>query len=180
MSATMVRAPSMRKWWATERQESAASVSASMIAERNAELVAHPLDEVLAVGRLAHRRGGDRSDAAHAAALADHPHAGEAGHGAFHGGVVEVSGGGDALGQAGLVLHLVDHGEAGAGIVLGDEETDGVGAYVEGGQALAPGGTGAASAASDSGRVARVSSFTPEPCAGRSRGALRRDPRRDA
>ena len=108
-------------------------------AQRDAELVAHPLDELLAVGGLAHRGGGDGGDAADATALADHAHAGEPGHGALHGGGVEVPGGGDALGEARLVLHLVDDGEAGAGIVLGDEEADRVGADVEGGEALAPG-----------------------------------------
>jgi hypothetical protein len=106
-------------------------------AQRDAELVAHPLDEILAVGGLAHGGSGDGGDAADAAALADHAHAGEPGHRAFHGGRVEVPGGGDTLGEAGLVLHLVHDGEAGAGIVLGHEETDRVGTDVERGEALA-------------------------------------------
>jgi hypothetical protein len=105
----------------------------------DAELVADALHERLAVGRLAHRGGGHGGDTADPAALADHPHAPEPGHGALDGGRVELPGGGDALRQAGLVLHLVDHGEAGAGVVLGHQETDGVGPDVERGKALAPG-----------------------------------------
>ena len=42
---------------------------------------------------------------------------------------------GQARGEARLVLHLVDDGEAGGGVVLGDQQPDRVGADVDGGDA---------------------------------------------
>ena len=53
--------------------------------------------------------------------------------------LVEAAGRGEPGREAGLVLQLVDDGEAGGGIVLGDEQADGVGADVDGGDALAGG-----------------------------------------
>ena len=58
-------------------------------------------------------------------------------------------------GEARLVLHLVDDGEAGAGVVLGDQQPDRVGADVEGARAARAGAAGAL--ASDSGSTARAS-----------------------
>ena len=106
-------------------------------AERDVQLLPHPADEpgpfsasrTAAVATAAIRRTPRRWQTSRIRR--------EGLDGAVHGGVVEAAGGGEARRQAGLVLELVDDGEAGGGVVLRDEQPDRVGADVDGGDALA-------------------------------------------
>ena len=111
-------------------------------AERDVQLLPHAPDEPRAVLRLPHGRRGHGGDAAHAAALAHLAHPGESLDRALHRGVVETAGAGEPRRQPGLVLQLVDDGEAGGGVVFRDEQADRVRADVDGRDALA--GLGAA------------------------------------
>ena len=80
--------------------------------------------------------------AAHAPALTDRAHPAQSREGAIHRLLVEPPRGGEPTGEPRLVLHFVDHGEAGDRVVLRDQEPDGVGADVEGGEALTAGSRG--------------------------------------
>ena len=62
--------------------------------------------------------------------------------------------------EPGLVLHLVDDLETGGGIVLGHQQADGVGADVDGGDAVARGRARGRLAAPDPGR--RAGDHAPE------------------
>ena len=92
MSATRARPAASGKWCATERQESAASVSASMIRSGMPSSCADPVDEILAVLRLAHRRGGHGRDPPDAAPLGDLAHAAQGLDGPRHRELVEAAG----------------------------------------------------------------------------------------
>ena len=105
--------------------------------ERDVQLLPHPPHEPGAVLRLPNGRGGHGRHPPHAAPLADLTHAAQGLDGAVHRRVVEAPGAGQSRGQSRLVLQFVDDGEAGGGVVLGDEEADGVGADVDRGDALA-------------------------------------------
>ena len=110
--------------------------------ERDVQLLAHPADEPGPVLGLPHRGGGHRRDPADAAALADLAHPGRAPGAPGPSRLLEAAGAGEPRREAGVVLELVDDGEAGGGIVLGDQQTDGVRADVDGGDPLARGGGG--------------------------------------
>ncbi len=130
--------------------------------ERNVELLAHPPDEPGAVLRFADGRGGDGGDALHPAPLADLAHAGQGLHGALDGGLVQAAGPGESRREAGLVLELVDDLEAGGGIVLRHEQADGVGADVDGRDAIAGGRLGAGPGRRPRAHEPEVAWYTPE------------------
>ncbi len=85
--------------------------------EGEADLVAHPADELGAVLRLAHRGGGHRRDAGGAPPPGHVRHAAECRERAFDGLGVEPPGGGEPLGQPGLGLDLVDRCQPGRRVV---------------------------------------------------------------
>src|SRR5690606_38623543 len=107
--------------------------------ERDIEFAADALGEGLAVARETHGGGGDGGEAGDAAALGDALHAAQRLEGAFHRLGVEGASGGDAGGEARLVLHLVDDVETAGGIPLGHQQPDGVRADVNRAEALASG-----------------------------------------
>ncbi len=179
MSATMVRAPSMRKWWATERQERAASVSASMMRSgmpsssrtrwtKSSPLEASRTAEVAtaAMRRTPRRWQTTRMRASPAMARS-------------------------MAAESRCPVVATPWARRGWSFTSSTTVRPAPGSYSATSRRIeleptsraarrSRPGTAGAMLASGSGRTARVSSVTPAPSAGRSRGDPRRDPRRGA